>query len=274
MNALYKIICAIADHKGEDPAELDPLLNEVVNVEALEMLISGTEAQNEDLCPHVEFSYDGCTVKIDEERNVSISEPTTAALNNGTAGSTENVSARLDHHQNAMKDVADIISARERPFEKQLDGLLEVVRKVLGVESATLSYVGNGSYVFEAVDVADTVLIHAGEIVPLENTVCKRVVETEQTLVLGDVEADAPELANSACGVSSYLGVPIFVDGGVYGTLCFYDRDAREAEFTEWDLAFVELLRNWVGSELEQRERERTVHAATTERPYSVSTSD
>jgi GAF domain-containing protein len=110
--------------------------------------------------------------------------------------------------------------------------------------------------------------------IPLANTACKRVVETEQTLVLGDLEADAPEVANTGYGVSSYLGVPVFVDGAVYGTLCFYDRDARAEGFTHWELAFVELLRNWVGSELEQRQRERALHASTTERPYAGSTSD
>jgi putative methionine-R-sulfoxide reductase with GAF domain len=272
MSILHTIVDKIADREGVEPTELDPPLNDVVNVEALEELITDTETQHEGPGPLVEFVYVGYTVKIGADRNVSISEASTIDEFSGdiAGGSLENASAKLGHHENAMKDVADCISARERAFVPRLAGLLEVVRKVLRMESATLSYVDDGSYVFEAVDVAEDVQIHAGEVVSLEDTVCKRVVTTEQTLVLSNVEADAPELANSAFAVSSYLGVPVFVDGDVYGTLCFYDPDVREEEFSEWDLAFVELLSNWVGSELERRNRERAVHASTTERPYAA----
>lgn len=272
MTILHEIVGKISNREGVNPTDLNPPLNEIVDVEALEALINGSETKQEGPCPLVEFVYNRYTVKIGENGNVGINESTiTDEFSGNKSGSSlENISAKLDHHESAMKDVADIISARERAFAKRLDGLLEVVRKVLGVESATLSYVNNGTYVFEAVDMADNVQIHAGETIPLDNTVCERVVKTEQTLVLSDVETDAPELANSAYGVSSYLGVPVFVDGEVYGTLCFYDKDSQDDEFSEWDLAFVELLSNWVSSELEKRQRERVVHASTTERPYTA----
>jgi hypothetical protein len=283
MDLLYEIISKIADREGVDPMELDLLLNETVNVEALEALIADTESQREGPYPLVEFVSDGYTVRIGENRNVSVSEATatdgrsTDGSNrprNGSDRPTESVSADPGYRERAMRDVADVISARERPFDDRLAGLLEVVRKALGVESATLSYVDNGSYVFEAVDAADAGWIHAGAVIPLENTTCKRVVESEQRLVLGDIEANAPELATSDLDISSYLGVPVFVDGEVYGTLCFYDRESRDEAFSEWDIAFVELLRNWVSSELERRQRERAVHASTTDRPYTETTAD
>lgn len=275
MSLLYEIVSKIADRDGADPTELDPLLSEAVDVEALEALTTNPRQQGGP-CPLVEFVYDGRTVKIGTNRNVTISESTTTDVisKNEAQSPLKTISAKLDYHETAMRDVADIISARGRPFDKQLDGLLEVVRKALGVESATLSYVDNDSYVFEAVDVGDTGQDHAGEIIPLKDTVCEWVVENEQTLVLSDVTADAPVLANSTFTISSYLGVPVFVDGEAYGTLCFYDRDTRADEFSEWELAFVEILRNWVSSELEQRQRERTVHASTTERPYAGTTAD
>lgn len=67
-------------------------------------------------------------------------------------------------------------------------------------------------------------------------------IETEQVLVLEDIEVDVPELANTASRISSYLGVPVLVDGEVYGTFCFYDEDPRDEEFSEWDLGLVEVL--------------------------------
>ena len=139
------------------------------------------------------------------------------------------------------------------------------------MDAATLSYVADGTYVFESVDVAADVDIRVGEAVSLADTVCKRVVESEQAVVLRDVEADAPELADSALGVAAYLGVPVLVDGSVYGTFCFYDEEPRAEAFSEWELAFVELLGNWVSSELEGRRREWALQRQRSERPHGKS---
>jgi hypothetical protein len=266
MSLIQKIVWEIADREGVDPTDLETPLNEVVDIDALETFSTGTEDRHHSPYADVEFVYCGYTVSIDETGTVSISDQpsTTAKLLRRTPNTISN---EIAHRERAMKDIADVIAARERPFVERLDGLLEVVRKTLGMESATLSYVDTDSYVFEAIDRTGRVELQAGEIVPLADTVCKRVVESEQALVLRDVEQEAPELAGSACEVSSYIGVPVFVDRAVYGTFCFYDTDPRDEAFSDWDRAVVELLGNWVSSELEQRRQERALDAATTERP-------
>lgn len=273
MTLLYEIISKIADREGIDPLDLETPLYEVVDPDALENLTVDVEHRQDGSFPPIEFAYCGYTVNIDRTGQISIREQTSTTdevSGERPEHSLATISDELDLPERAMKNIADVIAARNRPFVERLNGILETVRKTLGTESATLSYVDNDAYVFEAVDVADTVEIHAGEVVPLGNTACKRVTETEQALVLRDVETEAPELADSAFAVSSYLGVPVFVDDEVYGTFCFYDTDPREEAFSEWHVALVELLGNWVGSELEKRQRERALHAATTERPAGV----
>jgi signal transduction histidine kinase len=46
----------------------------------------------------------------------------------------------------------------------------------------------------------------------------------------------------------------VTVDGEAYGTFCFYDKQAREEAFSQWQVTFVELFSDWVSYEL-QRER-------------------
>jgi putative methionine-R-sulfoxide reductase with GAF domain len=273
VNLLQKIVRKIAGREGVDPKELEIPLNDVVDPDALEDFITDAETQQGGPYPFVEFEYYGYTVTIDGTENVTIGEhaSTRDEFSKETSEkSLDSLSAEIDQRKRAMRDAIDTISARERPFVERLNGLLESVRKSLEMESGTLSYVDKGSYVFEAVDVISPGEIQAGEIVPLGDTVCKRVIETERPLVLRDVAVDAPELAHSACEASSYIRVPVFVDSEVYGTFCFHDKEPRDEKFSDWDLAFVELLGNWVSSELERRRRERALHAATTERPYGV----
>ena len=267
MDLMEKIVWEIADREGVDPTDLKKPLQEVVDIDTLETLIANTEDKHHRSHLNVEFVHYGYTVTIDGTGAVSISN------NPGTMGqfspqTPESISNELNHREQAIKDVGDVIAARERPFVERLDGLLEVVRKMLGMEGAALSYIDTDKYVFEAVDGTGEINLHAGEMVPLIDKVCKRVVETEQAFVTRDIEADAPELANLACDISSYIGVPVFVDGTVYGAFSFYDTDPRDDAFSDWDLAVVEVLGNWVSGELEQRQQERVLHVATTERPY------
>jgi len=168
----------------------------------------------------------------------------------------------LRDRERALRRAYEVIADRDRSFSEQIDALLNVVREAVGTDYATLSRVEGDEYVFEAVDAPEGADLRAGDSVSLSSTNCERVVETERTLVLDDVESDAPELAdksgNADWGISCYLGAPVSVDGEMYGTFCFYGMEARSREFSNWDVAFVDLLSNWVSNELErQRQNER-----------------
>ncbi len=171
--------------------------------------------------------------------------------------------AELRKRERALRRAYEIVADPERTFREQVDDLLATVSDVIGTDYATLSRVheGAGEYVFEHVFAPNEADLEAGKTVPLEATNCERVVDTERTLVLGDVQTDAPELAdragNAEWGIACYLGTPVFVDSEVYGSFCFYDTEAHPESFSEWDRTFVELLGNWVSYELERRRRER-----------------
>ena len=162
----------------------------------------------------------------------------------------------LRRHKRALRRTYEIIADTDQSFSQQIDALLRVVRDAVETDYATLSRVHEAAdtYLFETVDVPDDVDLEAGDSVPLaELPNCANVVKTEQTLVLEDVEVQAPELADPTWGISCYLGAPVTVNGEVYGTFCFYGMEARSAEFTDWEVTFVELLSNWVGYELERK---------------------
>jgi PAS domain S-box-containing protein len=168
----------------------------------------------------------------------------------------------LRTREHALRRAYEIVADPDRPFPQQVDAILEVVGEVVGTEYATFSQARGDKYVFEALDAPDDADFEVGDTVPVKATVCERVIETEQTLALEDVEEDAPELADrtddAAWGISCYLGAPVYIEEEVYGTFCFYDDEPRSEAFTEWEVTFVNLLANWVSSELERRrENER-----------------
>ncbi|TYL39834.1 histidine kinase [Natronococcus pandeyae] len=178
---------------------------------------------------------------------------------------------QIQTREQALQDAYEVLADPDQPLVDQISSLLEVVRETVGTEYATLSRVhpDTNEYTFEAVDAPDDADLEEGETVPLETTNCERVVDIERTLAISDVESDAPELAdrtgNVEWGISCYLGTPVFVDGEVYGTFCFYDRDARAEGFSDWEVTFVELLSNWVGYKLEREQYQRELEASNEE---------
>jgi GAF domain-containing protein len=159
--------------------------------------------------------------------------------------------------QRVLREMYEIIADRERPFAEQVEALLDLGRSELGTHYGSLSRIDGDDYVFEVVSAADD-SIEAGDVVPLAATNCEVAASREETLVLGDVARDAPEETDRAgyteWGISCYLGGPVFVDDGVYGTFCFYDTDARADQFSDWQVTLVDLMSRWVSYEL-QREQ-------------------
>jgi PAS domain S-box-containing protein len=168
---------------------------------------------------------------------------------------------RVESRERVLRELYDVTADTGRSFDEQVEALMTIGRDVLGTGYATLSRVEGGTYVFEAKQSPDGE-VEAGDSVPLSATNCERAVATERTLVLEDVAADAPDLAERAgyteLGISCYLGAPVRVDGDVYGTFCFYDEEPREEPFSDWQVTLVDLMAQWVSYEIErQRANER-----------------
>ena len=156
-----------------------------------------------------------------------------------------------------LREMYGIISDRERSFREQVQALIELGRTELGTEYGTLSKIQGDDYIIDVVG-ADDDSIQAGDVIPVSATNCEIVASTEETLVSGDVERDAPELADRAdytdWGISCYLGAPVFGSDGISGTLCFYDTEPRFDQFSDWEVTLVDLMTRWVSYELQRQQ--------------------
>lgn len=167
----------------------------------------------------------------------------------------------IQERERVLREMYEVTADTERSFTEQVDVLLEIGCDVLKTEFATLSRIRGDDYEFEIVRTPDG-SIQPGDEVPLSATNCERTAATERTLVLADVVRDAPDLAEKAgyteWGIACYLGAPVIVDGEVYGTFCFYDREPRAEEFSEWEVTLVDLVSQWLSYELtHQRTQEQ-----------------
>ena len=166
----------------------------------------------------------------------------------------------IRERERAVREVYEVIADPERSFDGKVDALLAFGCEHLGTDYGSLSRIEGDDYHFEAVH-APPGTVEAGDTVALSATNCERTAATEQTLVLSDIAAEAPELTEKAgsteWGIACYLGAPVIVGDDVYGTFCFYDEEPREESFSEWETTLVDMMSQWVSYELERGERER-----------------
>ncbi len=166
-----------------------------------------------------------------------------------------------ERRERVLRRMYEIISDRDREFVDQVEALLELGRTELDTQYGTLSRIDGEDYHFKVVTGQDD-SIQSGDVGDLSATNCELVASNEEAVVLGDVERDAPDETDRAgfteWGIACYIGAPVYVDEGVYGTFCFYDTDPRDGEFSGWEQTVVELMSRWVSYELQrQRATER-----------------
>ncbi|MFW6321771.1 MAG: PAS domain-containing protein [Halohasta sp.] len=165
-------------------------------------------------------------------------------------------------------------------FDESGSALAAKRRRALDLGRAYLG-VANGHIQRRNADGTDTVVASVGDhtelfpegaVLDRAKTYCRRTVEQHSPLALSNIPeqgwADDPAYAER--GVDCYLGTTIFVDGEVYGTVCFTDTLPREADFTADEKAFVELIARLLGRAIEAAASDRRVEQLAESRRRSA----
>jgi signal transduction histidine kinase len=165
----------------------------------------------------------------------------------------------LAERERVFRGMYEITSDTERDFEEQVGALIELAQEVLDADYGVLSRIEGEDYVHRVVRSPGGV-VEPGTRVPLSATVCERTATEEERVVLADIVEDDPETADRTeesesewewnWDVNCYVGAPVFADGEVYGTFCFYDGQPQSGGFSEWETTMVDLMAQWMSYEL------------------------
>ncbi|MFB6352684.1 MAG: PAS domain S-box protein [Halobacteriales archaeon] len=174
----------------------------------------------------------------------------------------ERVQAELEANERALRDLHTKASRTDLPLEERLRRLLDIGRERLELPLGFVTHIREGTqHIVEAQGTHEE--IQAGASAPLSEAYCRRTIEGEGLLGVRDAPAEGWEgdPAYERFGLNCYLGGKLVVDDELYGTVCFASRTARGREFSASERAFVELLVQWLGYELERDRHEAALQA-------------
>lgn len=114
---------------------------------------------------------------------------------------------------------------REYPNPETLEEILSVFREAFEMDVAFISEFVEGEQVFRIIDgEPDTFGVEEGTRLPLDGSICQRIVDGRVPNAIPDTRADerVKDLdITRAADLGSYVGFPLRLsDGRLYGTLC------------------------------------------------------
>jgi PAS domain S-box-containing protein len=178
--------------------------------------------------------------------------------------STTDTESKLRHR------LYELIDDPDQSIAEKQHRALELGCEFLGVGNAYIQRCNADSSVDEIVAGvgSDPGLLSTGTAVEQQTSYCRRTVEASSPVALSNVPEQgwSEDPAYLEHGLACYLGTTIFVRGEVYGTVCFADHEARDAEFDAGEKAFVELIARLLGRELEANEHERRIETREQQR--------
>ncbi|MBN7796827.1 GAF domain-containing protein [Parahaliea mediterranea] len=155
---------------------------------------------------------------------------------------------------------------RHSSFADSYRDYLETGCRLLGMETGIVSCIQGDRYEVLAVVSEEAGLI-VGDVFPLGETYCSRVIELGATVAvpaIGRDEAMSCHPGYRNTGLESYIAAPIWVFDRIYGTLNFTAADPRQGSFTKANVELLEMMALSLGRivERELTEREREVALA------------
>ncbi|MEQ9304411.1 MAG: ATP-binding protein, partial [Marinoscillum sp.] len=170
---------------------------------------------------------------------------------------------RADRYRDGLKLLNNLASNNYLSTSSRLKKSIELACYFFGVKSGALSRVDDQMIIVEASHNESKIDIKPGTIVPLTGSFTEVLIDRKEPVIIDSVSKldfnQSKDLAKF--GLKSFIGVPVFVHGELYGSLSFGSEETKPAGFDSNDLDFLNLMASWVSSVLERDQYERQLVA-------------
>lgn len=159
---------------------------------------------------------------------------------------------KRSQREHYLKILSDLAASSEKDRLQRLDSALAAGATALGMDIAFVAQRKAAHLEMLACQGGDD--LARGKTLPLDLTYCDRTLQNGQLLSLPDVLESS--LAESACyrefRFRAYIGIPLLIQGQIFGTLAFLARAPRET-FSIADTEFVQQLARWAAVVVERK---------------------
>lgn len=158
-------------------------------------------------------------------------------------------------------------------FEIQISQLLMMGLERFELDVAILSRIEGKKYTVLHCVTPEGAVLKAGDEFDFESTYCQITCNSFVPVTIENMGKDdryAKHPAYQAFGLESYVGIPIFVNDEVFGTLNFSSATPYSRQFSEMDIDVLKLMASWIEVELIRREQEKKLQLLNARLEYQA----
>jgi diguanylate cyclase (GGDEF)-like protein len=161
--------------------------------------------------------------------------------------------------EKVIRRLYQITNDYQKGFDIQVSQLIMMGLERFDLDIGILSRIENGTYTVLHCVTPEGVELNAGDTFDYDMTYCEITCSSFgpvmiENMGLNDKYATHP--AYEAFGLESYIGIPIFVDDEVFGTLNFSSAIPYPRAFKEIDIDALKLMASWIEVEIIRRKQE------------------
>lgn len=161
----------------------------------------------------------------------------------------------LRESETTLRALHEVTASRHLSFTESIQELLAMGRQQFNLEIGTLAKIDGEQYQVIASQLSDNITTQ-GTIYQLKQQFCAEVITLNRPIYI--IKVGGTRWHNHPCyqafKYEAYIGVPVIVNGEVYGTLSFASRHAIDATFKAVDKELLRLMAQWMGGALEREQ--------------------
>ena len=174
----------------------------------------------------------------------------------------------LRESEESIRTLYTITSSQKLTYSDKIQELLSLGRRRFGQTISFISRIHDNQW--EAIEAcADDSKITKGNIIDERLTYCHQVISSHEPLIIEHAGTSEWRIhpGYELTHWETYLGVPIYVDNQIYGTLGFASPTPHAMPFKRADMEFLSLMALWIGGEIEsdQHMKQMTLYASEIE---------
>ena len=166
--------------------------------------------------------------------------------------------------EQVIRRLYQITKAYDKGFSHQITELIKLGLERFGLDIGILSFIKDDRYEVQYCVVPDGMELHPGQAFEFQNTYCAITCKADTPVAIeyvGQHDEYANHPAYKAFGLEAYIGVPIRINGTLFGTLNFSSPVPRDRHFLEIDIDALQLMASWIEVELVRHEQEKQLTA-------------
>lgn len=160
----------------------------------------------------------------------------------------------LRKNQEAMRALVSIASSQSLTLEEKLQAILVMGCQIFEMDLGIVARVNGDDYEFFETYNRLGLTIEKGSRCSLKDTICVETIRSKQPIGFENLKIS--DCFFQPCDIDTeigtYLGTPIWVDKQLFGTINFAGKETKKSMFTASDYDLVQLMGQWVSSELER----------------------